>query len=157
MMPIGIYAGKEKVISPLPQPAKTAVSPPQPQGVRRNGCFRRLTPSQAQSIAVGVSMHPQYSPLMVGGGTVVRLSPFLLPGLDVIKDKRGCLKINKLTRYPSVGHIAEETVAGYSNNLKRIKPCQSQVSDLSGLKSSLCLALKLQIEQPVKQAFKGRW
>ena len=93
-------------------------------------------------------MHPQYSPLMVGGGTVVRLSPFLLPGLDVIKDKRGCLKINKLTRYPSVGHIAEDTVAGYSNNLKRInyKSCESKVSDLSGLKSSVCLALKLQIE-----------
>ena len=58
------------------------------------------------------------------------------------------LKINQLTRYPSVGHIAEDTVAGYSINLKRInyKTYESQVSDLSGLKSSLCLALKLQIE-----------
>ena len=57
-------------------------------------------------------------------------------------------KINQLTRYPSVGHIAEDTVAGYSNNLKRInyKSYESQVSDLSGLKSSVCLALKLQIE-----------
>ena len=65
------------------------------------------------------------------GGTVVSLSPFLLPRLDVIKDKGGCLKINQLTRYPSVGHIAEDTVAGYSNNLKRInyKTHESQVSE----------------------------
>ena len=105
---------------------------------------------------MGVSKRPQYSPLMVGGGTVVSLSPSLLSGLDVIKDNRSCLKINQLTRYPSVGHIAEDTVAGYSNSLKRIKTYESQVSDLSGLKTSLCLALKLQIEYPVKQAFKGR-